>query len=186
MAPKVCPAAQSHGQREDAHVLHARIGQHALEIALRDDEKGRYGHGKQAEAKQNCLPELSQPGRHAHLLDSEHRQEGAVEQSPGKQRGNHGRRFAVRVGKPGMHGGKPQLGAVAYQQEKKGRLEPRRVKETGHLDQARSKAAGRGFPAPSVDATARKKLPRSARAIPTEQIMRYFQVASRERRCRWK
>ena len=35
-------------------------------------------------------------------------------------------------------------------------------------------------------ATARKKFPSSASPIPTEQIRRYFQVASRERWCRWK
>ena len=39
---------------------------------------------------------------------------------------------------------------------------------------------------PSVAATARKKFPSKARAMPTEQIMMYFHVASRERRCRWK
>src|SRR5262249_29555083 len=35
-------------------------------------------------------------------------------------------------------------------------------------------------------ATASRKLPSKAKAIPTEQISRYFQVASSERWCRWK
>ncbi len=46
--------------------------------------------------------------------------------------------------------------------------------------------SGIGSASGRAAATARKKLPSSASAMPTEQISRYFQVASSERWWRWK
>ena len=48
-APKAPDPAQPDAERQDAHVLDAGIGQHALEVGLAEDEHRRHGHRQQAE-----------------------------------------------------------------------------------------------------------------------------------------
>ena len=75
---------------------------------------------------QQLLAELARARRDADLVRPQDAQEGAVQQRPGQQRGDHRGRFAVGVGQPGVHRRQPHLGAVADQEEQERRLEPGR------------------------------------------------------------
>ena len=177
-------AAEAHAERQDAHVLHAGVGEHPLVVGLPDDQGRGHGHREQAEHQKHPLPEVGEPRGREHLLRAQDREEGAVEQRTREQRRDHRGRLAVRVGQPGVHRRQPHLGAVADQQEHEGGLEPAGI-ERPHPRRSITCEKSIEPPAPFCGrATARKKLPSSASAMPTEQISRYFQVASSERRWR--
>ena len=114
-------------------MFHARIGGQALEIALPHDEQGRDEHGEQPEGREQGRGEIAQPGGQADLIGAENAEEGAVEQRPGKQGRDKRRRFGMGVGQPGVHGGHAHFGAVADEQEHKGRLEPAGVHAAGRF-----------------------------------------------------
>ncbi len=62
---------------------------------------------------------------------AEDRQEGAVQQRPGKQRGNDRGGLAVGVGQPGVQRRQSHLGSVTDQEEEERRLEPERIQAAG-------------------------------------------------------
>ena len=64
-------AAQAHGQGQDAHVLHAGVGQHALVVALSHDEDGGHEHGDQAEEDQQRAAEPAQARAQHDLMSAE-------------------------------------------------------------------------------------------------------------------
>ena len=118
-------SSQAEAQRQDAHVLDARVGEHPLVVALTWNEDGRHRHREQPEPDQQSLTERRLPGRRAHLLRSHDAEERAVEERAREQRRHHRGRFAVGVGEPRVQGGEPHLGTVADQEEEERRSEPR-------------------------------------------------------------
>ena len=175
-------AADAHAQGEDAHVLDAGVGQHPLEIRLAENEHGRHGHRDQPEEHQQIAAEGAPgPAADSSAMRAKDGQEGAVQQRPGKQRRNDRRGLAVGVGQPGVQRGQSHLRSVADQEEQERRLQPERIQAAGMGHQVVDGQMDRRRRRRTRAATARKKLPNSARAMPTEQISRYFQVASSER-----
>ena len=119
--------AQPDAQGEDAHMLHAGIGQQALVVSLPHDEDGRREQGDDAEEDQQPAAEVAQPGRQHDLMAAQDAQQSAVEQSAGQQAGHQRRGLTVGVRQPVVQGREAHLGAVAHQQEDEGRLEPGRL-----------------------------------------------------------
>ena len=120
-------AAQAHGQGQDAHVLHAGVGQHALVVALSHDEDGGHEHGDQAEEDQQRAAEAAQARAQHDLVPAQDAQEGTVEQGAGQQGRDQRGGLAMGVGQPVVQGRQAHLGAVAHQQEDEGRLEPGQI-----------------------------------------------------------
>ena len=121
-------------------------------------------------------------GGHRDLGDAREPEERAARQRPRHQPGDQAGRLAVGVGLPGVQRSESHLGAVADQQEdERGRAAAPGCRRPRPAIRS-SSMSGR----PEVCAAARKKVPSSASAMPTEESTRYFQTASSERRsCRW-
>ena len=179
----------AHAQGQNAHVLHAGIGQHAFVVPLAYNKDGGRGQRKQAQDREHAAGNPAQTGGQHDLVAAQHAQHGAVEQRSGKQGGNQRGGLTVRVGQPVVQGGKAHFGPIAHQQKDKGRLEPGGLRQGGvahkpaHLVHALG-ALRRALRA--VKSHGQLDVASRARAMPTEQMIRYFQVASSELLCRWK
>ena len=89
----------------------------AIEIRPKSTSRSELKSARPAAAKQRVA--------------AEDRQEGTVQQRPGKQRGNDRGGLAVGVGQPGVQRRQAHLGSVADQEEQKRRLEPERIQAAG-------------------------------------------------------
>ena len=87
--PEGPSAADADPERQDAHVLDARVGQHPLVVGLRGQEHGRNAHREEPEDDEKRPREIAQPGRLAHLHATKDPQKRAVEERTGKER-RHG------------------------------------------------------------------------------------------------
>ncbi len=116
--------ARSGGDREDSHVLDARIGEKALEVRLLEDEPAREEHRPQAERDEQAVAVVPYSGADQDGVRPQDAEERAVEQRARKQR-RHGRRgFAVRVRQPGVHRRESHLRPVPHEDEREGDLQP--------------------------------------------------------------
>jgi len=120
-----CHAAHAYAQSQNAHVLNAGIGQHALVVALPHNKDGGCHERKNTEKHEHAARKPTKPRSQHDLVPAQHAQHGAVEQRARKQGRNQRRRLTVRIGQPVVQWGEAHLGAVAHQQKNKGRLEPR-------------------------------------------------------------
>ena len=169
--------ADSDAENEDAHVLDARVGEHPLEVALADHEDRGDGHGEEAEGDEQAAREGPFARRAHDSVDAQEREEGAARQPSGEERADEPGRLAVGVRLPGVKRRQAHLRAVADEEEDEGRPEPGSREAAGVL----AKRSRRGATArPPRDAPNRpgREMPRSASAMPTEPIIRYFHVAS--------
>ncbi len=105
------PAAGGGAERDQAHVLHAGVGEHALVVTLPEQQGGGQGEGEHGGTDQQGPGE---PGAQRHVRDhlvAQDRGEGHRQQHPGHQRRHRRRGLAVRVGQPGVQRHQPGLGA---------------------------------------------------------------------------
>ena len=105
---------------DQADVFQAGIGQHPLEVLLHQDERPGQHHGKQAEAEQQVAAEPGAETGGGENVKTQQRIEGDFEGHAGEHGAGGRRRFAVRIGQPGMHRGEAGLGAVADQHQDEG------------------------------------------------------------------
>ena len=120
-------AAEAEAEDQQAGVLHAGIGQQALDVGLPDDESGRDCERAQPEGDQRRLHEGALTRRHGDLGRARQTQERAARQAAGHEGAHERRRLAVRVRLPGVHGREAELRAIPGQEEHERGLEPRRV-----------------------------------------------------------
>ncbi len=89
------------------------------------------------------------------------------------------------VGEPGVQGGQAHLRAVADQEQQERGLQPAGIELAGvRLQLPDGKMDGGVGTSPRGDR--QEVIAQERKAIPTEQIIRYFQVASRDFAQRWK
>ena len=120
---------------EDPHVLHARPGEQALVIRLAEQQGRGHDHGQEPDLHEGVPGERPETGGLADAGEAQHPEEGAVQERPGEQRGNRGRRLAVGIGQPGVKRHQSHLGAVPDQHEDEGGLQPPGVEAARTGDQ---------------------------------------------------
>ena len=119
-------AADADAQHQDAHVLDAGVGQHALEVALPDHEDGGDGHRQQAHEDHDLAGELGVGPGAADLIDPQDRQEGTARDAPREERAHDPGRLAVGVRLPGVHRRQAHLGPVADEEQHERGMQPGR------------------------------------------------------------
>src|SRR6266511_4154969 len=110
-------AAEPDPEREDPHVLDARVREHPLEVPLADDEDRGERDREETDPDERVARERLLARRAGHLEHADDREEGEVREAAREQRPEQPRRLAVRVGLPGVERREPHLRAVADEQE---------------------------------------------------------------------
>ena len=181
-APKIASAADADAEDQDAHVLDARVGQHALEVALPDHEDGRHRHRQQARRRPAArCAKARLARRRADLVDAQDAEEGAARER---------RPRAARPPRPAPRRRRPasRCASAPGPSSCRSRRTAARTPRAATAATAAARRATRSSNS-SDDSQARRAAPSSrgrtspssASAMPTEPISRYFQVASSER-----
>ncbi len=117
-------AAEAETERQNSHVLDARIRQHALQVSLTDREHAGDGHGEEPEHDQDAPSKCSLSRGGQNVKDPGKSEEGAARQGAGHQGAHDPRRLAIRVGLPRMHGGQSHLRSIPDHEQHEGGLQP--------------------------------------------------------------
>ena len=117
-------AAEAQAERQNPHVLDARIRQHALEVSLTDREHAGDGHREESEHDQDTPGKCPLSRRGQDVKDPGESEKGAARQGPGHEGAHDPRRLAIRVGLPRMHGGQSHLRSIPDHEQHEGRLQP--------------------------------------------------------------
>ena len=173
-------AADADAQDQDAHVLDAGVGQHALEVALPHHEDRGDSHRQEAHEDHDLAGEIGFGAGPADLIEPQDGQKGAARRPAGEQHADDPGGLAVGVRLPGVHRRQAHLGAVADEEEAR---TPRAARgPTDAAPAGSSDRRGASIRGPPCSRSRRGRSdPSKARAMPTEPITRYFQVASSER-----
>ena len=108
-------------------MLHAGVGQQALDIVLYQQKRYRHGDGEQAERQQQVGEKSGPNVRTARRMVAQDRVDRAVQQHGGERGADRRRRLAVGVGQPGMHRRQSGFGAEANQDKREGEAHQVRV-----------------------------------------------------------
>ena len=119
------------------------IGQHPFEVMLTGHEDRCSCHGEQPQPEQSLLEKdcFIERGL-TDLIDPCNGQKSAGNQPAGQQRPHQTGGLAVGIRFPGVQRCQPQLGAVPYQQEDKGGMQPAPVQHPGIFQQFRQQQCG--------------------------------------------
>ena len=105
--------AEAHPDGQDPHVLDARIGQQALQVALAQQVEGGEQQRGQPEDQQHVAGEGRPERAHGDLEVAQDGVEADRQQRPRQQRRDRGGGLGVCVGQPGMHRDQTHLGPEA-------------------------------------------------------------------------
>ena len=117
------------------------------------------------------------PGGDADLLDAQQSEKRAIQRPRRKQRRDDGRRLAVGVRQPRVQRREAHFRAVADKEQEARRLQPRRLQIVRAARESRQSRRD-NLPPDAPRPRRGKNWPADAKAMPTEQIRRYFHVAS--------
>ncbi len=108
------------GDGDQTHVFHGGVREHALEIALADEQGGGDGDGQQPDDEQAGAQEPGAQGNVEDGLEAQQDRERHGQQHAAHERRDRRRGLAVGVGQPRVEGHQPGFGAIADQQQTRG------------------------------------------------------------------